>query len=97
MYKSAVAITLGAGLVAGPLLVAPAQAAPIPRKAMAQAIQSQLRDEFNQKAKIRCPAKKWKKGKVLFCKAKRPDGSRYRIKVTLGNQKSFKFKWLQVP
>ncbi len=51
----------------------------------------------NQKAKIRCPAKKWKKGKVLFCKAKRPDGSRYRIKVTLGKQKSFKFKWLQVP
>ena len=55
MYKSAVAVTLGAGLIASPLLVAPAHAAPIPRKAMQEAIQSQLRDQFNQRAKIRCP------------------------------------------
>jgi hypothetical protein len=97
MYKSAVAVTLGAGLIASPLLVAPAHAAPIPRKAMQEAIQSQLRDQFNQRAKIRCPKKKWKKGKVFFCRAKAANGSKYRIRVKLGSQKSFAFKWLQVP
>lgn len=97
MYKSAIAVSLGAGLVASPLLLAPAQAAPVPRKAMQQAVQSQLRDQFDQKAKIKCPRTSWKKGKVFFCQAKAKDRANYRIKVTLGKQKSFAFKWLQVP
>ncbi len=97
MRKSVVAISLSAGLVGAPLMAAPANAAPIPRKAMQEAIQSQLRDQFNQRAKIKCPKKQWKKGKVFFCKAKAANGSKYRIRVKLGNQKSFSFKWLQVP
>jgi hypothetical protein len=63
---------------------------------MQQAIQSQLRDKFDQKAKIKCPRPQWKKGKVFYCRAKAKNGDRYRVKVTLGAQKSFKFRWLQV-
>ena len=97
MHKSVIAISLVSGLAATPLLVAPAQAVPIPRKAMQQAIQSQLRDQFDQKAKIKCPKKQWKQGKVFYCKAKAKGGAKYRVKVTLGKQRTFAFKWLQVP
>lgn len=96
MHKTAIAVSVSVGLAGAPLLVAPAQAAPIPRKAMQQAIQSQLRDQFNQKAKIRCPKKQWRKGKVFYCKAKAKGGAKYRVRVTLGDQKSFAFKWRQV-
>ncbi len=97
MGRTAIALSLVAGLAAPVAMVAPAQAAHFPRKAVQRAIERQIKEVIGQPADVKCPARSsWTKGAVFYCTAKPTDGAAaYRVKVTLGSAKTHYFKWRQ--
>jgi hypothetical protein len=98
MRKALITLPLVAGLAAPVALVAPAQAAGFPRNAVERAIERQVREVIGQPATVRCPKRSgWKKGAQFFCSARPTNGDApYRVRVTLGSKKNWKFDWRQV-
>jgi hypothetical protein len=98
MRKTVVTVSIAAGLAA-PLFFAPsATAGSFPRKAVQDAIESQIKEVVKQKATVKCPARSsWTRGAVFFCNAKPTNGdAAYKVKVTLGREKTHAFRWLKV-
>ena len=99
MRRTFVTLSLVAGMAAPAVLVAPAQAVnTFPRKAVEQAIESQIKEVVKQKARVKCPARStWVKGAVFYCKATPTNGAAsYRVKVTLKDRRTHTFKWLKI-
>lgn len=98
MRKTAVTMSIATALVAPLAFSAPAMAGPFPRKAVQNAIESQIKDVVKQKATVKCPPRStWTKGAVFFCTAKPTNGdASYRVKVTLGREKTYAFRWLKI-
>jgi Domain of unknown function (DUF4333) len=99
MRRTVITLSLVAGMAAPAVLAVPAHAVnTFPRKAVEQAIESQIKDVVKQKARVKCPARStWVKGAVLYCKATPTNGAAsYRVKVTLKDRRTYNFKWLKV-
>ncbi len=98
MRKTVVTVSIATTVVAPLLFSAPAMAGSFPRKAVQNAIESQIKEVVKQKATVKCPARSnWTRGAVFYCNAKPTNGAAsYRVKVTLGREKTHAFRWLKI-
>ncbi|HRY09631.1 MAG: DUF4333 domain-containing protein [Actinobacteria bacterium] len=94
--RKPIALALALPLAASPLLaIGPASAKSVVKEVkLENSIRRGFKSQAGKSVTVNCPSKvTWVKGKIFYCKAKAADGTKYRVRVKLGNEAAGNLRW----